>query len=274
MRPLLSETAFLGSCPVVTQDGIYIEGRRVIRLGLQGVGVGDVGDLLAYRQEWEPFIAAHIGLWRYLNGLLESVPDAAKCPTGIFDASQIDKFDSTSKAFCASLDLTRIRISDSNPGGILQQWNAWKDKSSAEMIAGADSMLKWLQDTVMRVGGSYKDELLQIARLWNISVQLPEVPTFSKQQEIIARIEGAYITTKGVLQLLGYGLGETLDAATSEAQAAAKGLSETAKGVSKVITSPWMWIGVSAVAALVGAGLIIYYVPRRSAPPPPRWSAP
>lgn len=273
MRPLLNETAFLGGCPVITRDGIYVEGQRVIRLGLEGlsprarrVGVGDVGDLLAYRQEWEPYIAAHLGLWRYLNGLLESVPDVQKCPSGIFDPSAIKTLDATSQAFCASLDLTRIRISDSNAGGILQQWNAWKDKSSADMVAGADSMLKWLQDTVMRVGGTYKDELLQIARLWNVTVQLPEVPTFTKQQEIIARIEGAYVTTKGVLQLLGYGLGETLDAATDQAQAVAKGLSETAKGVSKAITSPWTWIGVSAVVALVGAGLIVYYVPRRSAP--------
>lgn len=263
MTPFLGESAFLGGCPVVTPDGIYIEGQRIIRLGLQGVGLGDVGDLLAYRQEWEPFIAAHLGLWRYLNGLLESVPDAQKCPTGIFDASQIKTLDATSQAFCASLDLTRIRIDATNPGGILQQWNAWKDKSSADIVAGAADMLKWTQDTVLRVGGPYKAELLQIAKLWGITVQLPDVPSFSTQQEIMARAVGAYVTAKGVIEILGYGAGEALDTATDAAQATAKGLTETAKGVRQTILNPWLWIGMTTVVALVGAGLVIYYVPRR-----------
>lgn len=241
----MNEMVFLGGAPA------------------RGFGLGDVGDLLAYRQEWEPFIAAHLGLWRYLNGLLESVPDAQKCPAGIFDASQIKTLDTTSQAFCASLDLTRIRIDDTNPGGILQQWNAWKDKSSADIVAGAADMLKWTQDTVLRVGGSYKDELLQIAKLWNIAVQLPDVPSFSTQQEIAARIQGAYITTKGIIEILGYGAGEALDGATDAAQATAKGLTETAKGIQRTILNPWLWIGVTTVVALVGAGLVVYYVPRK-----------
>lgn len=255
----MNETVFLGECPVIQPDGIYYGGQRVIRLGL-----GDAGDLLAYRQEWEPFIEAHLGIWRYLNGLLESIPEAQKCPPGIFDPAQIDNLNSTERAFCASLDLTRIRISDTNPGGILHQWNLWKDKPSIDLVAGADIMLKSHQETVMRVAGAYKDELLQIAKLWKINIQLPDVPTFSRQQEIIARIEGAYITTKGVLQVLGYGIGEVLEGATDQAQAAAKGLKETAQGISKAVTSPWTWIGVSAVLAVVGGGLLIYYAPRRA----------
>lgn len=255
----MNETVFLGECPVIQPDGIYYGGRRVIRLGL-----GDAGDLLAYRQEWEPFVEAHLGIWRYLNGLLESIPEAQKCPAGIFDMAQISNLNSTERAFCASLDLTRIRISDTNPGGILHQWNLWKDKPSIDLIAGADIMLKSHQETVMRVAGAYKDELLQITKLWKIAVQLPDVPTFSRQQEIIARIEGAYITTKGVLQVLGYGIGEVLEGATDQAQAAAKGLKETAQGISKAITSPWTWIGVSAVLAVVGGGLLVYYAPRRA----------
>jgi hypothetical protein len=255
----MNEAIFLGGCPVFRPEGIYLDGHRVIRFGL-----GDVGDLFAYRQEWEPFVSAHLALWRYLNNLLESVPDAQKCPGGIFDPSQINNLDPTAKAFCASLDLTRIRISDTNPGGILQQWNQWKDHSSADMVAGAPIMLKSYQDTVMRVGNSYKDELVQIAKLWGIKMQLPDVPSFSMQQEIIARIEGAYVTTKGVLQLIGYGVGETLDAATDGVQAAALGLKESAKAVSGAISSPWTWFAVTVALAVVGGGLIIYYVPRRT----------
>ena len=259
----LGETAFLGACPVIRPEGIYINGERVIRLGLNDFGLGDVGDLLAYRQEWEPFISAHLGLWRYMNGLLESIPTAQQCPSGIFDPSTIKGLDTTTRAFCASLDLTRIRMSDTNPGGILQQWNIWKDKPSADVVAGATSMLAWHQDVVMRVAGAYKDELLQIAKLWNIEIQLPDVPEFNKQQEIIARIEGAYVSAKGFLQILGYGANEVLAPAVSAVQATAQGLSETAKGIGKAVSSPLTWIGVTAVLAVVGGALLVYYLPRR-----------
>lgn len=259
----MSETIFLGECPIIRPEGIYYGGRKVISLGLQD-GIGDVGDLLAYRQEWEPFIAAHLGLWRYLNGLLESIPDAQKCPAGIFDSSQIAKFDPTTRAFCQSLNVTRMRVSDTSPGGILQQWNIWKDKSSIDVVAGAAPMLQWHQDVVMRVAGPYKDELLQISKFWDIEIQLPDVPTFSTQQDIIARIEGAYVSTKGVLQILGYGVGESIEAVTDQAQAAAQGLSEAAKGAAKAIASPWTWIGVTAVLAIAGGAALIYYVPRRA----------
>ena len=108
-----------------------------------GVGIGDVGvgvwpaDLLAYRQEWEPFIAAHLALWRHMNELLEGIPDAQKCPAGIFTDSQIQNLDPTMRSFCASLALTRMYTSDTHPLGILTQWNAWANKSSAEVLAGA-----------------------------------------------------------------------------------------------------------------------------------------
>jgi hypothetical protein len=36
----MNETVFLGGCPVIRPEGIYLNGHRVIRLGLQGVGVG------------------------------------------------------------------------------------------------------------------------------------------------------------------------------------------------------------------------------------------
>lgn len=260
---MINETAFLGECPIIRPEGIYYGGRRVISLGLRGVGLGDVGDLLAYRQEWEPFISAHLSLWRDLNALLESISDVQKCPPGIFDPSQLKTMDPTIGAYCASLDITRIRVSATDPGGILQQWNLWKDKSSADIVAGAAAMLKWHQDTVLRVADMYKNELLQIAKLWNVPIQLPEVPSFSVQQEIIARIEGAYISAKGVLQILGYGVGEVLDAAVDQTQAVTQGLTETVKGAAKAITSPWTWIGVTAVLAVAGGALLVYYMPRR-----------
>jgi hypothetical protein len=168
------------------------------------------------------------------------------------------------RGFCASLVISRMYVSDTNPLGILPQWNAWKGKSSAEILTGAGSMLEWHQDVVMRVGGPYKDELLKIAELWDIEIRLPELPSFNKQQEIIARIEGAYIAVKGVLQVIGYGVGETLVKAGNMTEAVAEGLTETAKAIPKAVSSPLLWIGVTAVLAVVGGVLIVYYAPRKT----------
>ena len=259
------EALFLGACPIIRPEGIYYDGRRVIRFGMDGVGVGDVGDLLAYRQEWEPFIGAHLALWRQVNDLLEGLPEAQQCPAGVFPTSQIQNLDATLQAFCASLSLSRMYTSDTDPSGILTQWNAWANKSSADIVAGASSMLQWHQQVVMRVGGSYKDDLVKIAQTWKIDIQLPNLPTFSTQQQIIAQIQGAYIATKGILQIIGYGIGDTLVATGDIAQATAQGLKDTVKELPK--TFSWMGAALVATVVLVGGALVVYYVPRRPSPP-------
>lgn len=262
----MNEVVFLGGCPVVKPEGIYVNGRRVIRLGLEGT-LGDVGDLLAYRQEWEPFISAHLSMWRSMNEVLENNAVAKECPAGIFDASQIPNIQNNPSlgSFCSALSLTRRRISDTDKGGgILPAWNAWKDKSSAEVLAGASTMLKDHQDVVMRVGGPYKSELANIASVWNIPLQFPDLPSFSTQQAIRARIEGAYISTKGVIQLLGYSAGELLSEARDLADATAKGLTDTAKELPNTFRN--VAIAVAVTAVVVGGVLIVFYKPRGPSP--------
>lgn len=269
---MINETAFLGECPIIRPEGIYYGGRRVIALdpslnsGLSGVGLGDVGDLLAYRQEWDGYIGAQLALWRNLADLLAGLPDVKQCPPGIFTKAQIPP--GANQEFCASLALTRIRTSNTDPGGILTQWNAWKDKSSADLLAGASSMLKWHQDVVMRVGGPYTQELITLSKLWNVPLELPDVPSFSLQQEIRARIEGAYISTKGVIELIGYSAGELLGEAHDMVEATTAGLTETAKGLPK--TLHWAGIALAGTAVLVVGALIVYYVPRKQQIEPSR----
>lgn len=264
---MMNEAVFLGGCPVIRPEGIYYEGRRVIRLGLQGnVGVGDVGDLLAYRQQWEPFIAAHLALWRDMNDRFENSPDVSRCPKGIFTVDQIQTQDTIWRSWCAALSLTRMMVSDTDPRGIVPRWNAWRNKSSAEIIAGAPQMLDWHQQVVMAVGGADKNRLVEIAKTWAIDIKLPDLPAFTDQQEVRARIEGAYISTKGILQLIGYGVGETAVQVGTVAQATAEGLTTIAKEVPKLAT-PWTAIGITAVIAVVGGALLVYYLPRRQPPP-------
>lgn len=220
-------------------------------------------DLLAYRQQWEPFIGAHLNLWRYLNSIFESVPAAKQCPAGVFTAASVQSLDAATQQFCASLALTRIRVSATDPGGILPQWNAWAGKSSAEILAGAASMLKWHQDVVLEVGGEYKDDLVKIAKLWNLSddVELPPVPAFSVQQAIISRIEGDGLAAQGLLQIIGYSTGKVLTGAADTASAVAKGLRDTAKALPTVFGNPWTWVGMIGVVAIVGGALVVHYLP-------------
>ena len=270
---MMNETVFLGECPVILPgDGIYYGGRRVIALA--GVGVGDVGDLIAYRQEWEPFIQAHLALWRDLNNRFENSPDVTKCPPGIFTKDQISQnidpdpaANAVWRSWCASLALTRMMTSTTDPNGILPRWNSWAGKTSAQILAGASDMLTWLQEVVVNVGGPDKDRLVDIGKQWDIAIQLPELPSFSTQQEVIARIEGAYITTKGVLQILGYGVGETISGAANVTQAVSQGLTDSAKALPKALN--WALIAGAVTVAVVGGALIVYYVPRRNSPPPP-----
>ena len=136
---MFNETVFLGECPVIQPDGIYYGGRRVIRIGMSGVGLGDVGDLLAYRQEWEPFIAAYLTQWRQVNDLFEQNSGAKDCPPGIFAPNQIKNRSRApygGSVLFGPGDHAHVR-SDTHPQGILTRWNAWKDKSSIDMVAGA-----------------------------------------------------------------------------------------------------------------------------------------
>lgn len=242
----MSELVFLGGRPVAL-----------------GLGDGDVGDLLAYRQAWEPFIAGHLELWRHINEILERTQIARDvCPKGIFNPDQI-RGNPAEAALCADLLLSRIMTDPTSPGGILHRWNQWKDRTSSEIVSGAKLMLETHQNTVTWVGGPAKNDLVRIAALWKIPVQLPDLPPFSLQEQIIARIEGAFLATKGVLSLFGYAAGDMLVEASDAAVAGAKDLKDTASRVVDRATSPVLWIGVALAVAVVGGVLVVYYVPRR-----------
>ena len=100
---MMNEMLFLGGCPIIRPEGIYLDGRKVISLG-----IGDVGDLFAYRKEWEPFIAAHLALWRDMNNRFERSEFVTKCPPGIFKNEDIKDPDPVWRSWCASLALTRL----------------------------------------------------------------------------------------------------------------------------------------------------------------------
>lgn len=249
-------------------ESLSFGAHRTFGFGAPVFALGDVGDLLAYRQEWEPFIGAHLELWRDLNSRFENAPELAWCPKGNFTRDQIKNLDPVPASWCASLLLTRQMVSPTDPGGILARWNAWKDSSSAQMITGANRMLESHQNTVLSVGGPDKDRLVQIAKQWEIEIKLPPLPSFSTQQEIIARIQGAYISTKGILQIIGYGPVEALVTAADVTQATAEGLKDTATQLPQTLK----WVGIAAVvtAVVVGGVLVVYYVPRhRSELPEP-----
>ena len=243
---------------------VVFRGGRAVMYGRLGVGDASVwpSDLLAYRQEWEPFVRAHIELWRYFNQLFESTPAGKTCPVGV-DPTKLEPLDPSVRAFCSSLMLTRIQGGDNaQPGSISAMWDAWQGKNASDILVGASAMLKQQQDVVKAVSGPYKDQLLEIAKFWKIDVRLPDVPTFGVQQQIIAQIEGAYTAAKGILQIAGYATGTTLKWTATQVAALTEGLTDTVKALPKAISSPWLWVGVTAVVVAIGAGMVVYYVPK------------
>jgi hypothetical protein len=240
-------------------ETIRRNGRPAVGFGL---AAADPTDLFAYRRLWEPFIRAHLNLWRKLNDNMEGSAGAQQCPPGIFPADQIANLSTVLKAHCAALDITRMRIDPVDANGISAQWNLWSNRSSAEILAAADVMLKQQQDVVARVAGQYKDQLLAIGKQLDIPIELPPVPSISSQQSVIAQLEGAYTTVKGVLQIAGYGTGTGLMWASNQSKAVAEGITDTVKGAAAAAQSTWTWIGLGAIVVLAGAGLIVYYVPK------------
>ncbi len=260
----MNETISLGGCPVIRPEGIYYEGRRVIRFGMSGLsGPGEVQDLLAYRSQWEPFIATHLDLWRRVNERLEAAAGAKSCPPGIFEAKQIENLSTYEREFCALLVLSRRYTSNTDPLGIRPQWNAWVGKSSSYILINAKPMLEWHQSVVMLVGSRYKDELLSIADKYGIGIELPNVPAFSVQQDLISRLESAWTSLKGVIGIVAYGPGETLKIAGNVGEAVAEGLKEAARDIPK--TAHWVAVTATVALVVVGGVLVAYYIPRRQA---------
>ena len=239
---------------------------RAVMYGSFGVGDASVwpSDLLAYRQMWEPFIRAHIELWRYFQSLFEATPAGKTCPAGV-DQSSLNSLDPNMRAFCSSLLLARLRGGDNTqtkPPSISAMWDAWRDKSASDILLGASTMLGQQQDVVRTVAGQYKDELLEIAKFWKIDVKLPDVPTFSTQQRSSRDRGSVHRLRKGFSSWPATRRGTTLQWTATQAAALTEGLTDTVKALPKAISSPWLWVGVTAVVVMIGAGMVIYYVPK------------
>ena len=253
---------------------VRLGGRPVIGFGF--VGEADAGDLFAYRRMWDPFILDHVRLWLKVNDALESTSLARQqCPPGITDAQIQQLQTDTAKQLCTALNTTRSAVDPTN--GILAQWNAWAGRSSSDIVSNAEKMLRQQQAVVALVSGRLSDELVQIGQDWTIPIELPNLPELSVQQLVISRIESAFTTVKGVLQVAGY-VARNVAGATSNAvhfvadqtKAVAEGLTSTIKALPKVAETVGTRVGITAIVmlALTGAGLLLYYVPR--APPPRR----
>ncbi len=254
-------------------EAIYRGGQLVRGFGLSETSLDEFGlgqfstwppQLLAYRKRWEPFIAAHLAIWRALNAAFEGSQDSANCPPPAL--SEISK---RPLDFCHALNLTRMRLADDPAIGIVAQWNAFHDQPASYVVQNAATILKYYQDVVVRVGGPYKDELVEIGEQFGIAVTLPPVPDFTLQELTIAQIQGAGYVVAGVLEIVGYklvaGHKAIIKTAINANKAIAAGLQKAAQEIVAGYWSTQKVIGVTAViaVAVVGAGLLVYYVPKR-----------
>jgi hypothetical protein len=163
-----------------------------------GVGAGwfTPGDVLAYRQTWDPYV---MGIVRalYACGALWTTKDPS------IDLTH----------FAVPPDATTISIYASglktDGDGLLAQWNKWAGIPDWVVITDAQNILLDLQNTVQSAGQYYAAELKKYCP----GIALPTPPGFDMQAQTIGRLEGLGIVAHGLLQLMGIGASGALETA-------------------------------------------------------------
>lgn len=274
---MMNETIFLGGCPIIRPEGIYYDGRRVIRLGLGDVGCSGI----------------NLDDWKTRNRVKLYPGQRIRW---IFARSTDDK---------ASLDDIRAQAEGSfGTASVFQKWFdpvALLPGDLTETEAGKIDNLKVLgigtREAMIAAGQAAGLVIAQKAEDMPgpILVRLPKVYVLV---EFIYRgtqnsmpwpvYDDAVIARKWCPTEAQWGLsiafGQGKDAAvvpkettlsnpstytplpSSETIAkTADELSDAAKALPKAIN--WALVAGAVAVAVVGGALIIYYVPRRPSPP-------
>ena len=227
------------------QDGSMVTTHEAIfgRGGDRSIGAGLVtpGDILAYRAVWDQYV-------------LDTVRVCLDCGQALQDsAAQQNNSESPTAAA-----LGKQWVADGN--NLYAQWNIWQNLSDTNKVLQGAAILQSYQQTVLACGterglltsGTITCSLTYHDVQGQVVAAVPGADP-SLQVRAIARIEGLGILGSGILQILVQGAGDTLVAAGSATQNAAK----LAAGTASWLLSPWTW-GIAATL-LVGTTVVVVY---------------
>jgi len=183
------------------------------------------GDVLSYRQLWDPYV---MGTLRALSDCADALDIVAKSPPQGFTGDEL-----TQLATAYRNTVTKT----------LAQWNQFAGATPADILAQAGTMLQAYQSVVTDIGKMREDPNFSRFCPGNF----PDPPTVSAQKAVIAQLEGAGLTAQGILQLFTQSVTKGLQVA---AQTAGQTAGAAVKGVAAGLGIPWyVWaaVGVGAV---------------------------
>jgi hypothetical protein len=196
--------------------GLFRTTHRPVGLGLLGIVLP--GDVLAYRNAWQPYVFASIAQMslcaQAIDNILASDPQG-----GVYDI-----FRGEAQALHQAAD---------GNGLILQWWNKFAGMTDDQIVAGAADILRGHQTTVIEV-----NRLRNVAIEFGCTQGWPDPPSYFDQLRIIDRIEGLGILAKGELSIAGKAANQFVNF-----------IDRKTNQLADTLTSPWFLGGAVAIGA-------------------------
>lgn len=196
--------------------------RRRTGLGLFGIVLP--GDVLAYRNAWQPYVLASLTAMQTCAQAIDNI--LANAPQG----GAYDIYRGEAQALHQAAD---------GNGLIVQWWNKFAGMTPDQIVAGAPDILRGHQTVVIEV-----NRLRNVAIEFGCRTGWPDPPSYIEQLRIIDRIEGLGILARGELAI-----------AAKAANGFVNFIAKAGSGGLDFLTSPW-FLGGAAAIAVTTLGLV------------------
>jgi hypothetical protein len=205
-----------------------------MRVGLGADLLADpttLGDVLSYRRMWDDYVT---GTLRAINACGDAYITVSSNPPAGYSAADLRALgDSYHKLVESYLAL----------------WNAYAGTKPADLLFQADDILTTFQSVVFGLGNLRGDPQ------FICKSKMPDPPTLDLQKQVIGQLEGAGLTTRGVLGLFAESVTGGLQVVARETgQAVGGAATALVQGAGKglAITVPWyMWVGLGVTGIAV-----------------------
>ncbi len=180
------------------------------RVGRIGAVMTTPGDVLAFRQMWDPYVSAIYNAMLACSNAWSSAAAGSNTPTSgsVINTAQ----------FAVPPDATTLKLWASgmaqDAATLQTQWNYYQglvttSAGAAQFMSIAPDVLQFFQATVLHAGQYYVPEIQKNCP--GIGASIPAPPTFDVQSQVIGQIEGLQLIAKGALGFLGIGTSGALE---------------------------------------------------------------
>lgn len=204
--------------------------------------VATPGDVLAYRQAWDPYVMSTL---RGLTLTADEFDGVSKNPPAGFTAAQLSGMAASYRSVA---------------NAYLAAWNAYAGQSPEVIVLGAADALASFQETVKKVGSMRASPSF---RQWYNGPALEPPPSADAQRAIISELEGTSLVARGFLDVLTGSATSGLTVIAEDAGKVAGGVVKGAGGVGKSLLGAvfdalpwWGWAGLG-LAGYAGLTVVV-----------------